>query len=155
MNKNFLIKKYYYKYIRNRKHFMVIFINITRKKELKTMLCNCYDCNEIDNYFETLSDIGGTLKNNENLDKQLNFLNVLANHERLKIIYILKKKDRCVCELEAILDKSQPSISHHLKKLEENNLIKGWKKGKFTYYRLDSKILKSNLMNLIEKFSSN
>ena len=133
----------------------MIFINTTRKKELKAMLCNCYDSKDINNYFNALSDIGGILKNNENLNKQLNFLNVLANHERLKIIYILNEKDRCVCELEAILDKSQPSISHHLKKLEESSLIKGWKKGKFTYYRLDSEILKSNLMNLIEKFSSN
>ena len=133
----------------------MIFINTARRKELKAMLSNCYDSADTSNYFKILSDIGENLKKNENLDQQLNFLNVLANHERLKIIYILNEKDRCVCELEAILDKSQPSISHHLKKLEEINLIKGWKKGKFTYYRLDSKILKSNLMNLIEKFSSN
>ena len=65
-----------------------------------------------------------------------NFVNALANKKRLIIINILKEKDRCVCELEAVLDESQPSISHHLKILENAGLIRGWKKGKFTHYDL-------------------
>lgn len=50
------------------------------------------------------------------------------------IISILKENDKCVCELETVLDESQPSISHHLKILESAGLIRGWKKGKFTHY---------------------
>lgn len=76
---------------------------------------------------------------------------MLGNKERLIIVTVLKDKDRCVCELEAILDKSQPSISHHLRELEKLNLIRGWKKGKFTYYSL----LKDNLNSYIEKIEKN
>ena len=65
------------------------------------------------------------------------------------IINILKEKDRCVCELEAILDESQPSISHHLKILENAGLVRGWKKGKFTHYDLVKEQIISyhNLLN--------
>ena len=82
----------------------------------------------------------------ENLFK---FLNAIANKKRLMIINILKEKDRCVCELEAILDESQPSISHHLKILENAGLVRGWKKGKFTHYDLVKEQIISyhNLLN--------
>jgi ArsR family transcriptional regulator len=58
----------------------------------------------------------------------------MGNKERLKIIESLKRQDHCVCELEVILDKSQPTISHHLRELEKIGIIRGWKKGKFTHY---------------------
>jgi ArsR family transcriptional regulator len=77
-------------------------------------------------------------------------LNALSNKKRLIILNILKEKDRCVCELEATLDESQPSISHHLKILEDVGLIRGWKKGKFTHYDLIKKQLELYL-NLLHK----
>jgi ArsR family transcriptional regulator len=68
----------------------------------------------------------------------------------LIIFSTLKEKDRCVCELEAILKKSQSSISHHLQILEETGVIKGWKKGKFTYYGIENDIVMRNLTEFIE-----
>lgn len=44
------------------------------------------------------------------------------------ILKALKDRDRCVFELEFILDKSQSTISHHLRKLACAGLIKGYKK---------------------------
>lgn len=75
----------------------------------------------------------------------IKFFNALANKKRLMIINILKEKDRCVCELEALLDESQPSISHHLKILEKASLIRGWKKGKFTHYDIIKEQISSYL----------
>ncbi|GAH16082.1 unnamed protein product, partial [marine sediment metagenome] len=37
----------------------------------------------------------------------------------------------CVCELETILNKSQSTISHHLRKLVVAGLIQGYKKQKY------------------------
>ena len=65
----------------------------------------------------------------------------------------LKEKDRCVCELEVILNKSQPSISHHLRILEGAGLIRGWKKGKFTYYGIERNNFKIYLSDLIKNLS--
>lgn len=118
------------------------------------MICSIEKCKDSNDFFNNLRELGNNLKNNEVIKKQLKFLNILANQERLMIIYALKEKDRCVCELEAILDKSQPSISHHLKKLEEADLIKGWKKRKFTYYKLDKKVFKYVLNDCIAYLDS-
>jgi ArsR family transcriptional regulator, arsenate/arsenite/antimonite-responsive transcriptional repressor len=35
-----------------------------------------------------------------------------------------------------MLEKSQPTISHHLKILEEIGIIRGFKQGRFTHYEV-------------------
>lgn len=125
-----------------------------RKTELMGMLCACDGvCNSIE-YFDVLQSLGQELKFNEDFIRLANFGTAIASVERLIILNSLKDKDRCVCELEAILDKSQSTISHHLRKLERANLIKSWKKGSYTYYGLKKDQLKSFLRILNEEFNS-
>ncbi len=126
-----------------------------RKETIKKMLCSCEKCDNSEIIFKSLQEFGEKLQFNEEFTKILDFLTALGSRERLIIVLALKKKDRCVCELETILDKSQPSISHHLRELEKANLIKGWKKGKFTYYSLMENEFNKQLTNLIEKFNFN
>ena len=121
-----------------------------RETKIKEMLCSCEVCGNNDKYFIKLQGLGNNLRLDETLNSLLISLNALGNKERLIIIEALKEKDRCVCELEAILDKSQPSISHHLRELEKANLIRGWKKGKFTYYTLMKEEL-SNQLTILNK----
>ncbi len=90
----------------------------------------------VDEYFKELQEFGKVIKHKANFRDILNFCNSLGNEERLKIIESLKKKDYCVCELEAILNRAQSTISHHLRELEKIGLIRGWKKGKFTHYQI-------------------
>ncbi|TXT53641.1 MAG: HTH-type transcriptional repressor AseR [Promethearchaeota archaeon] len=90
----------------------------------------------VNEYFEELQRFGEDITNQQEFSALLSFCSSLANEERLKIIKSLKKKEYCVCELEAILNKAQSTISHHLRELEKVGLIKGWRKGKFTHYQL-------------------
>ena len=122
--------------------FWCIIIKTERQSEIKEMLCSCDSCDDTDILFTELQGLGKNLRYNQHLNQPLNFFNTLGNIDRLIIISVLKDKDRCVCELEAILDKSQPSISHHLRELEKLDLIRGWKKGKYTYYSLNLDKLK-------------
>jgi len=124
-----------------------------RKSEVKGMLCSCEKCIDSEKLFENLQDFGNDLKINDNFNTILNISNALGNKERLTILFALKEKTRCVCELEAILDKSQPSISHHLRELEKADLIRGWKKGKFTYYSIFKDELKKYLDLLNREFN--
>jgi len=128
-------------------------MKIERKKKIKDTLCGCDDCSNGDKYFNSLQQIGKDLKFDQKLTSLLTFFNALGNKERLTILTALKDKERCVCELEAILDKSQPSISHHLRELEKVGLIRGWKKGKYTYYTLLKKEFEKYLANLNQEFS--
>ncbi|MFX1376709.1 MAG: ArsR/SmtB family transcription factor [Promethearchaeota archaeon] len=109
-------------------------MNLDHKKEILDKLIKCEDVKNPNSHFDKLRKLGNNLIENSEFEELITFLNALANKKRLIIINILKEKDRCVCELEAVLDESQPSISHHLKILENAGLIRGWKKGKFTHY---------------------
>ncbi len=128
-------------------------MKVDRKEKIKDTLCGCDDCSDGDTYFKSLQQIGKELKFDQNLNSLLGFFNALGNKERLLILSALLNKERCVCELEAILDKSQPSISHHLRELEKVGLIRGWKKGKYTYYTLLKEEFNANIANLNKEFS--
>ncbi|MFX1553926.1 MAG: ArsR/SmtB family transcription factor [Promethearchaeota archaeon] len=111
-------------------------INKKRTLEIIDSLESCIDMNKVDvkTYFRDLQDFGKKLEDYDKFKKISEFCYALGNKERLKIVTALKSNDHCVCELEAILDKSQPSISHHLRILESVGLIRSFKKGKFTHY---------------------
>ncbi|MFX0048268.1 MAG: ArsR/SmtB family transcription factor [Candidatus Hermodarchaeota archaeon] len=121
-----------------------------RTIEIKNILCARDNCSNSNAYFEKLLELGKNLEENENLDMIERFTSAISSKERLIIINALKEKDRCVCELEAILNKSQSTISHHLRKLVSASLIQGYKKQKFTYYHLFKEELEQNINVLNE-----
>ncbi len=65
----------------------------------------------------------------------------LGYKTRYLIYHLIRKKEMCICELSTILDLSQPSISHHIKILEQAGLIEGVKSGKFIHYKLKKLIV--------------
>ena len=126
-------------------------MDLTREREIKEMMCSCNEYGCAESHFSELQEYGIKLKINQDFTQLNEFLNALGNKDRLIIIKtLIEKGEQCVCELEAILDKSQPSISHHLRSLERVGLIRGWKKGKFTYYELMKDIFEKYI-KLIKK----
>lgn len=66
----------------------------------------------------------------------LKVMKALADRSRVRIIKMLQKREMCVCELQAVLDLSQPSVSKHLRILEEAGLVESRKDGLWVNYRL-------------------
>ncbi|MDD4171832.1 MAG: metalloregulator ArsR/SmtB family transcription factor [Syntrophomonas sp.] len=66
----------------------------------------------------------------------------LGEPSRLKIIKLLADKELCVCDLEVILQYSQPRISQHLKVLKQAGLVKERKEGQRSICSLDRELLK-------------
>jgi ArsR family transcriptional regulator len=126
-------------------------MDTNHKQEILDKLIKCEDIENPDLHFKRLHELGSNLIQNPTFDDLIKFLSAVSNKKRLIIINSLREKDRCVCELETILDESQPSISHHLKILENAGLIKGWKKGKFTHYDIVNKQIISYLDLLYQK----
>ncbi len=63
---------------------------------------------------------------------------VLADPVRLRLLSLLASAptgEVCVCELVEPLDRSQPTVSHHLKVLSDAGLIVGEKRGRWVWYR--------------------
>jgi ArsR family transcriptional regulator len=73
------------------------------------------------------------------LKEYLKVMKALSDGNRTKIIKMLAIKEMCVCELQAALKVAQPSVSKHLKILEEAGLVESSKDGMWVNYRLPKK----------------
>jgi len=71
----------------------------------------------------------------------LRFFKVLANESRLKMLGILASRECSVEELAALLQLKEPTVSHHLNKLKELNLVRMSPEGNTHLYQLDSEAL--------------
>jgi len=63
-------------------------------------------------------------------------IKALSDPNRIKIIKMLQHKTMCVCEIQAALQISQPSVSKHLKILEDAGFIDFHKEGMWVNYHL-------------------
>ncbi|MFC1825532.1 ArsR/SmtB family transcription factor [Thermodesulfobacteriota bacterium] len=63
-------------------------------------------------------------------------MKALSDQNRLKIIKMLQHKSLCVCEMKAALQVAQPTVSKHLKLLEDVGLVNSRKEGTWVNYRL-------------------
>ncbi|MGE5372686.1 MAG: ArsR/SmtB family transcription factor [Solirubrobacterales bacterium] len=61
----------------------------------------------------------------------------LGEPTRLKIVRLLAETELCVCELEAVLNISQPRVSQHLKVLKTAGVVKERKERQRSFFRLD------------------
>jgi len=61
----------------------------------------------------------------------------MGDPTRIKILYALKERELCVCDLSELLEMSASAISHQLRVLRNNKLVKYRKEGRSVYYSLD------------------
>ena len=65
-------------------------------------------------------------------------MKALSDPSRVKVIKALEVRELCVCELREVIGLAQPTVSKHLKVLEEAGLVASRKEGQWVYYRLAS-----------------
>ncbi|MBW2348844.1 MAG: winged helix-turn-helix transcriptional regulator [Deltaproteobacteria bacterium] len=63
-------------------------------------------------------------------------MKALSDPNRVKIVKMLQHRTMCVCELKEALGIAQPTVSKHLKVLEEAGLVDFSKQGLWVNYRL-------------------
>jgi ArsR family transcriptional regulator len=66
----------------------------------------------------------------------LKVMKALSDPNRVKIVKMLALKEMCVCELTSALNLAQPTVSSHLKVLEEAGLARSRKDGLWVNYQL-------------------
>jgi ArsR family transcriptional regulator len=82
-----------------------------------------------------------TKKSKNNLQQTAEFLKVIAEENRLHILCILGKGERCVCEIWQYLDLPQNLISHHLKVLKDFKLVASRKDGTKVIYSINKRTI--------------
>ncbi|MCR4650635.1 MAG: metalloregulator ArsR/SmtB family transcription factor [Lachnospiraceae bacterium] len=61
---------------------------------------------------------------------------VFGDSTRLRILFVLLEEEVCVCDLAEILNMNQSAISHQLRILKQNKLVKSRRNGKSVFYSL-------------------
>src|SRR5829696_1486355 len=83
--------------------------------------------------------LGAPALSDEEADSAAALFRALADPARVKIVNLLATSEEpvCACEFEPALRLSQPTVSHHLKKLTEAGLLEREQRGKWAYFSLD------------------
>lgn len=89
---------------------------------------------------------------NLNYEEKSKIVKALSDPNRLQILDILSCGEMCACDILEHFNFSQPTLSHHMKILMENNLVNLRKDGLWSYYSLN--LMECNkiilfLMNII------
>ena len=69
----------------------------------------------------------------------------LADPNRLRLLGVLLSGEYCVCELSDVLGMSISAVSHQLRLLRSQRLVRGRREGRRTYYGLDDDHVRSLL----------
>lgn len=71
-------------------------------------------------------------------------LKALADPVRLRLMNLIARGgEACACDLPAALDRSQPTVSHHLKVLVEAGLLEREKRGKWAWFSIRTERLQA------------
>ena len=68
-------------------------------------------------------------------------LKIVSDENRLRILFLLRDGELCVCKIYDALELSQSLVSHHLAILRSYNLVNDRKEGKWVYYSLNKETL--------------
>lgn len=61
---------------------------------------------------------------------------VFGDSTRIRILFVLFEAEVCVCDLASALNMTQSAISHQLRILKQNKLVKSRREGKSVFYSL-------------------
>ena len=92
---------------------------------------------------EEMEDIKTHIPEDETILKMADFFKVFGDGTRLKILYYLSRHELCVADLALLVQMQQSAISHQLKLLRLDRLVKYRKEGTTTYYSLDDEHINS------------
>jgi ArsR family transcriptional regulator, arsenate/arsenite/antimonite-responsive transcriptional repressor len=84
------------------------------------------------------SPLGAPSLSDDQAEATAQVFKALADPHRVKIVNLLATSPEpvCVCEFTGPLGLSQPTVSHHLKKLTQAGLLEREQRGTWAYYSL-------------------
>ncbi|SFH58223.1 ArsR family transcriptional regulator [Tindallia magadiensis] len=65
----------------------------------------------------------------------------LGDDTRLKILMMLSDGEKCACDIQENFQLKQPTISHHMKILQQTGLVHVEKRGRWMFYGLNNELL--------------
>ena len=99
--------------------------------ELEAVCCETTEVHE-----ELLKIVNETMPEETELYDLAELFKVFGDSTRIRILFVLFEAEVCVCDLAQVLNMTQSAISHQLKILKQNRLVKSRREGKSIFYSL-------------------
>lgn len=93
--------------------------------------CGIYCINE-----ENVNEVRANMLDADTIRSLADIFKTLGDATRLKLLFALMQKELCVCDLAAVTDASESAVSHQLRILRSQKLVKFRRQGKILYYSL-------------------
>ena len=61
---------------------------------------------------------------------------IFGDSTRIRLLYVLLEEEMCVCDIAETLGMTQSAISHQLRILKQNKLVRSRREGKLVFYTL-------------------
>ena len=103
------------------------------KKDIDKEVEIC-DCCEVHEYL--LQIVIETIPEENELYDLAELFKVFGDSTRIRILFVLFEAEVCVCDLAKALNMTQSAISHQLRILKQNKLVKSRRDGKSIFYSL-------------------
>ena len=101
---------------------------------MKYNAIECCDCVEV--HGELLESALRRLPPEEDLYDLAELFKVFGDSTRIRILYVLLEAEVCVCDLAEALGMTQSAVSHQLRILKQNKLVRARRDGKSIFYSL-------------------
>ena len=99
-------------------------------------MADCECCDSVEVHEDLLKIVNETLPDENELYDLEELFKVFGDSTRIRILYVLFEAEVCVCDLAQALNMTQSAISHQLKILKQNKLVKNRREGKSILYSL-------------------
>ena len=96
--------------------------------------CEC--CEQVEVHQDLLKIVNESLPDENELYDLAELFKVFGDSTRIRILYVLFESEVCVCDLASALNMTQSAISHQLRILKQNKLVKSRRDGKSIFYSL-------------------
>lgn len=93
-------------------------------------------CDSVEVHEELLQIVQEKMPPEEELYDLAELFKVFGDSTRIRILFVLFEAEVCVCDLAQALHMTQSAVSHQLKILKQNKLVKSRREGKSVFYSL-------------------
>lgn len=113
-------------------------------------ICDCEAINE-----ELVAQVRQKMPEDPILSRLARFYKIMGDSTRCKILWALAQNELCVCDLAQLLSMTKSSISHQLRLLRDQGIVRYRKDGRAVYYSLDDdhveNIIQTTLIHICHK----
>lgn len=93
-------------------------------------------CETVEVHEELLRIVSEKMPAEEKLYDLSELFKIFGDSTRIRILFVLFEAEVCVCDLAAALNMTQSAVSHQLRILKQNKLVKSRREGKSIFYSL-------------------